>query len=363
MEWPILFHRGRSGHIYQWKVWTENDIIHTEYGLIDGEKQTSSKKATPKNVGRANATTAVEQADLEAQSLYNFKLERKYSTTKEDASQELFLPMLAHDYTKRGKKLRFPIDCQYKIDGLRCLAYWDDGVVRLMSRSGKDYCAKHIAKALEKILPKGTILDGEIYQHGVGFQTISKLIKKERPESKNLEYHVYDVPVWENTADFVWKKRCEQLYELGQKFKAGPIKLVQTETVSNFEEVQSFQGRALAAGFEGTIIRAHDGVYEFGYRSPNLLKFKEFDDAEFEVVSYEEGVGKYEGCVTWICKLSSGQQFKAVPKGTLEEKKDWFDNAKRYLGQFLKVKYQGVSDDGVPRFPVGIGFRDMEHDV
>lgn len=362
MKFPILYHKGRTGAVYSWKIWVEDDQILTEYGQIDGEKQVAQKRATPKNEGRANATTAQEQAVLEAQAMWKFKLDRKYSETVEASQAEVFLPMLAHDYAKRGKKLQFPVDLQYKYDGVRTIAYWEDGAVRLMSRSGKDYYAKHIVKALEKILPKGTILDGEIYQHGVGFQTISRLIKKERPESKNLEYHVYDVPVWENTTDHVWHERCKQLYRIAAKFKTSPVKLVQCETASNFEEVQSFQGRAIAAGFEGTIIRIRDGVYEFGYRSPNLLKFKEFDDDEFEVVSYEDGVGKYEGCVTWICKLPSGKQFKAVPKGTLEEKKEWFDNAKRYLGQFLKVKYQGVSEDGIPRFPVGIGFRDMEND-
>lgn len=67
---PTLYHRGKAGGLYSWRVWTEGADILTEYGLVDGEKQIARKTATPKNVGRANATTAEEQAALEAKSMW-----------------------------------------------------------------------------------------------------------------------------------------------------------------------------------------------------------------------------------------------------------------------------------------------------
>ena len=39
----------------------------------------------------------------------------------------------------------------------------------------------------------GQILDGEIYIHGKSFQQIVRLVKKLRPESKTLQYHIYDI--------------------------------------------------------------------------------------------------------------------------------------------------------------------------
>lgn len=364
-KFKTLYHKGRSGATYQWSIWTEGDTIVTEYGQVNGQMQIARKKATPKNEGRANATTAEEQAELEAASMHKHKLDRKYSENPKDAQEEVFLPMLAHDYMKRGLKAGFPLYAQPKFDGVRTLAYLEDGKVQLMSRGGKPYFADHISSSLQKLfdskkVAKSTVFDGEIYKHGVGFQTISKWIKKQRPESAALEYHIYDLPIIEDTDDFIWDEREAKLKILGNKF-SHPLFAVESVLVHNLTDIKKVQAQFLMEGFEGTILRTLDGIYEFGYRSPSLLKYKEFDDDEFVVVGYEEGVGKYSGCVTWICK-GKGGEFKATPKGSFEEKKDWFANAKKYVGQHLKVKYQGFTDDGLPRFPIGLGFRDMERD-
>ena len=37
-----------------------------------------------------------------------------------------------------------------------------------------------------------------------------------------------------------------------------------------------------------------------------------------------------------------------------------FKNGDKYMGKMLTVKYQNLTDLGVPRFPVGIAFRDYE---
>jgi DNA ligase-1 len=47
-------------------------------------------------------------------------------------------------------------------------------------------------------------------------------------------------------------------------------------------------------------------------------------------------------------------------KGTIESRKEMFKNVKSYYGKELTVQYQEISDEGIPRFPVGIAFRDYE---
>ena len=47
-------------------------------------------------------------------------------------------------------------------------------------------------------------------------------------------------------------------------------------------------------------------------------------------------------------------------KGTDEQRREQWTNWKQYLGKMLTVKYQYLSDDGVPIFPVGITVRDYE---
>ena len=190
-----LYHKSKTGATVQWDIWTEGADIVTEYGQIGGKMQNARKTAIAKNVGRANATTPEEQAILEAKAMHKKRLDGKYSLTIEESNKEVFLPMLAASFDKRKDKVTYPVDVQPKLDGVRCLAYWDGESLKLMSRGGKQWeCSDHIIEELETVLPKGWVLDGELYIHGSTFQEITKLVKKLRPESVNVQFHVYDIP-------------------------------------------------------------------------------------------------------------------------------------------------------------------------
>jgi hypothetical protein len=84
---------------------------------------------------------------------------------------------------------------------------------------------------------------------------------------------------------------------------------------------------------------------------------KQFDDAEFIVTGGKIGRGKFEDMCIFECVTADGEKFDVMPRGTASERKDYLQNLKTYIGQPLKVKYFGVSEDGIPRFAVGLGFR------
>ena len=358
-----LYHQGKTGAIVQWNIWTENADICTEYGQIGGKMQTSRKTATPKNVGRANATTADEQAILEAKAMHKKRLDAKYSLTIEDAKKEVFLPMLAASFDKRKDKVTYPVDVQPKLDGVRCLAYWDGDSVKLMSRGGKQWnCCQHIIDELEQVLPKDWVLDGELYIHGSTFQEITKLVKKLRPESVNVQFHVYDVPRagYEQTelGGSTWSNRkisVELIDEFVENCKS--VKVVRTDFAAHEEDVYELQSEYLEEGYEGAIVRELDGEYKFGYRSNKLLKVKNFMDKEYLIAGFTTGVGRFDGCIVWVCMTEDGQSFKVVPQGTMEERQETYQNADKHIGDWLKVKFFELTDDGIPRFPVGLGIR------
>jgi len=64
--------------------------------------------------------------------------------------------------------------------------------------------------------------------------------------------------------------------------------------------------------------------------------------------------------VVWICETAKGQRFKCRPKGTQADRRDKYRNRQKYFGKMLTVKYQELTNDGIPRFPVGIAIRDYE---
>ncbi len=367
-KFPRLYHKSRSGKIHSWKIWTEGADVCTEYGQLDGKKQTARKTSIGKNIGKTNETTPAEQAERDAASMFTFKLDRKYSETVSESKETIFLPMLAHDFEKKKKKVKYPVDMQPKLDGLRCLAFYDhdEKKVFLMSRSGKSYSVPHLEKQIERLLKDNTdlVLDGELYIHGETFQTITRLVKKHRDESVNLEFHIYDVADVEDPEAVepeTWKDRLRNLKDL---FKDCPKKyrkhLKKHKTIINVKsekDIYAKQAQWVSEGYEGAIVRTHDHLYNWGYRSPGLLKVKNFHDAEFKVVGYTVGVGKAKETVTWECEAESGQIFRCYSKGSMEERKELKDNADSYVGQWLKVKFFERTDDGIPRFPIGIGFR------
>jgi DNA ligase-1 len=59
-------------------------------------------------------------------------------------------------------------------------------------------------------------------------------------------------------------------------------------------------------------------------------------------------------------KNKKGQIFSVRPKGTREMRTEWFKDIKKLTGEKLTVRYQNLSEDGIPIFPVGICVRDYE---
>lgn len=360
---PPLYHQAKTGKIHVWRVWTEGDEIVTEHGQVDGEKQIARKRATPKNVGRSNETTAEEQAALEAKSMWQKKKDQKYHLTPKEAAELQIRPMLAQAFEDRlGKNVTFPAHIQPKLDGMRALAYWDRDRVEILSRGGKSFRAigsvEHIAKAVEAILPKNLILDGEVYAAGLDFQANTKLLKKYRPgESEALALHAYDL-IDLDSLEQPWSERHQALLAFSERFTpGGPLEVVPTDVVASADEVYAQHAVYLEEGYEGAIVRLLDAPYVLGKRSNSLLKVKSFQDEEFKIIAVNDGVGKFEGCAVFRCLTPEGREFDVTPKGSQAKRAEMYQQRDTLIGQFLKVEFFEKTNDGIPRFPVGLGVR------
>jgi DNA ligase-1 len=91
-----------------------------------------------------------------------------------------------------------------------------------------------------------------------------------------------------------------------------------------------------------------------------LQKVKRFVDDEFEIIGGKDGSGRESGLVVFRCVTDSGLEFDVRPRGTHEIRAEMFKNLNEYLGKNLTVRYQELTDDGKPRFPVGLAVRDYE---
>lgn len=379
MKLPTLYKKTSNGKIEQWTIAVVDAVIYTEYGHVGGKLQTACETvAEGKNLGKANATTAQEQAEAQAKSEWNTKLTRKgyvedlaKAERGENAGAGGIRPMLAQPFSKHGDKIEFPCYAQPKLDGIRCIAVVEDGgEVTLWSREQKPITAvPHIAEAVADLgLPPGTVLDGELYNHALraDFEKIVSAVRKQGPvddaAAQLIQYHVYDIPRVVGFVELGFEDRHDHLaVKVIDNPDSSPIIRVETHPVQDQDALAVYFASCRARGYEGCMARNTDAEYEEGKRSYHLQKLKEFDEAEFGIVGVEEGVGKMAGLAIFVCATEDGTHFRCKMEGALEGLRKYVDDPSIAIGNKLTVKYQGLTGKAkVPRFPVGKAIRDYE---
>ena len=137
-----------------------------------------------------------------------------------------------------------------------------------------------------------------------------------------------------------------------------PLVAVKTTYTLNAEELMEQFSEDRAAGYEGTMVRNADSLYE-GKRSYNLQKIKEFDDAEYKIVGVKSGRGRMSECAIFTCAIG-GSEFDCKMEGSLDVLKEILQKPKSVIGKNLTVRYQGFTNGKLPRFPIGVSIRDYE---
>ena len=349
-----LYKIDSNGNTRVWWMEYDNTKYRTHSGIEGGKIVVSGwQYPEAKNVGRANETSVKEQVELEVISQLTKKsAQGKYHSNVETASKgaKFHECMLADKYNAK-KHNKFPYFSQPKLDGVRCLVSKDG----MQSRNGKPILsAPHIREQLEPFFKKfpDVVLDGELYNHDLknDFEKIISLARKTKPtaadltESKKMiQYWIYDVII---DLNFRGRKNF-----IDQNLSSGfSTRIVDTYMIEDEQSVETMLSHYLEKGYEGQMLRVPDSPYE-GKRSKNLIKHKEFEDDEFQIVSIEE------------IRLKDGTtQFSGV-RGSFDMLKDLLYNANDYIGTDVTVRYQNKTEDNKLRFPVVVAFWKGKRDL
>jgi len=273
--------------------------------------------------------------------------------------------MLAHKYDEKRIDWSQPVYIQPKLDGVRCL-FTKDGA---FSRAGKKFM--NLAHIEVKLIPffkqqPDVVLDGELYNHELknDFEKIISLVRKQKPtaddrlEAKQLvQFHMYDYfdgVLYDSYKTRMQKLVCSDLY--GKEIKYVPSKLVDT-----YSYARLLHEEFLEDGYEGSIVRL-DGLYKHG-RSYDLMKFKDFSDAEATITGYEEGKGKRQGTLgKFLMTDDEGIQFGCPPgKGyTYKDLSKMLLNIHDYIGQRATFTYFQRTQAGSYRHPLFKTLRNYE---
>jgi DNA ligase-1 len=369
-ELPTLYARAETGNVLVWDIEVDSNKYRVTSGTENGGKVTSEfTTCQGKNIGKQNETTAEQQAQAEAVAKWKKKVKSGYWEDRNDIDKSAyFQPQLAHKWNDYKDNIDWSngVYISPKLDGLRCIT--SEGGA--FSRNGNEFVAfPHILRELENLFNKypGLRLDGEIYTHKFksDFNKIISLAKKTKPTSEDiaeseqhLEYWIYDCP----SCPGGYHERYQFLHKiiLENCFNNKWIKLCIHKIIKTPSELELNLTNYIENGFEGLMVNLYGGLYE-QKRSKNLLKYKLFQDAEYKIVNITEGTGNRSGMLGYFTlALDNGKTFDSSARGNQDFYKRILIEKDELIGKMATVRFQALTPDGVPRFPVVISIRDYE---
>lgn len=202
-------------------------------------------------------------------------------------------------------------------------------------------------------------LDGELWIARAKFDEVSTLIRSGSLDSslwKSVTYNVFDVP---NACEEFKLTPCtlsNRLKVLERYLQQNPnpyIKIIKQIPIKDQEHLKEFYKDIVFNKGEGVVIRKDLAPYEKG-RSKNALKLKPYEDAECKVIAYTEGKGKFQGKTgALLCQMPDDRVIKI---GSGLKDKDRENPPK--IGSIVTYKFNGLTKNSLPRFPVFLHIRD-----
>lgn len=379
-RFPTIYKRTSKGQIQEWTIIAGKDSYHTEEGVQGGTISVNKPhNVEPKNVGKANETTAEQQAEIEAQAKWDKKLKTGYAKSITEIDKVAFKkPMKGYKWKEYAHKVVFPVQVQDKLNGVRYQAESDAS----RSTGGEIfYTTPHIREALAPIFKAYPyiFIDGEAFNFELRtrLNRLTELVSvcyKEKDltpellaESKQIvEFHVFDAYGFEGiTEETPWVERYAALEKLLEKFAPRYVHLLEYWTVKSLKELMTALEDNRKEGGEGLMVRWGNCPRKEG-KSTMMLKLKHFEDDEFEIVDITGGNGNWAGCAKTIrLKLNNPSprgdtEFDSNIKGDEAWLRELFQNKKKYIGEPATTEYQHYSEYGIPQLPYVIAIRNYE---
>lgn len=223
-----------------------------------------------------------------------------------------------------------------KLDGVR--AYWDGQ--QFWSRGGNVYQAP--AWFTENF--PDTRMDGELWMGRGRFAELSGAVRRLEPVDESwrqIRFMVFDLPAIEQP----FSDRVAAMKAILQPSPSPYLAMVEQFRATDHETLMATLDDVVGQGGEGLMLRRGDSLPTVG-RSDDLLKVKQYQDAEAVIVAHLPGAGKFEGMLGSVrVERPDGRQFRI---GT------GFSDAERInpppVGAVITYKHYGFTATGLPRF-------------
>jgi DNA ligase-1 len=285
-----------------------------------------------------------------------------------------FKPMLASEVDLA--KLVFPVIASPKLDGVRAIV--QNGIV--LSRTLKPIPNDGIQKTFGHLEHfDGELIFGKPTSPTCYRNTVSIIMSRDKDWS-NVYFYAFDHV--ENCHD-EYVARYQALTQDARRLRHTPnLRLLPQHYIMYLQSLLTFEDQQLTDGYEGVMIRKPSSIYKFGRSTTNegiLLKMKRWQDAEFEVVGFDERMENTNPAFTNELGRTAHTSHAAgkVPREDLgalvlkfgestfncgtgfsdEERLEIWNNQDKYLGMMAKVKFFAIGAYDLPRHPVFLGWR------
>ena len=225
-----------------------------------------------------------------------------------------------------------------KLDGVR--AYWSGAEKRFLSRQGNVYHAPAWSTQGLPNLP----LDGELWIDRKAFQRTVSIVRRQDQSDhwREVRFVVFDAPTaqggFENRQEFLQATLCEHQPPFAR--------VLPQERCRGLQHLREELSRIISLGGEGLMLRQPGSCYEVG-RSNTLLKAKSFSEVDAHVIEHLAGQGRHRGRMgALLVRLANGLRFN-VGTGFTDAQRE----SPPAVGSIITVRYQELTDRGVPRFP------------
>ena len=239
-----------------------------------------------------------------------------------------------------------------KLDGVRCIIRKEGNKINAFSRAGKEFTT--LQRVLDDVakIPGDFVLDGEIcIMDGSGnedFQGIMKEIKRKDHTIRNPKYIVFDYLTLE---EFDSKKGEQSLSNRIKKAITNcwgvdnTLSVLEQEKVKDVEHLSELISDADKNGYEGIMLRKDCGYQ--GKRTKNLLKCKQFHDAEYKVIDLDfdtnrvivDGKEVEEMMLRNVIIEHKGNKVSVGSGFSHEEKRYYYENPSKLLNKTITVQY------------------------
>lgn len=287
---------------------------------------------------------------------------------------EEFGCQLAYPYHKYLNKLEgSEIIVTQKLDGHRSICIVKNGKATFYTRkglviNGLDIQEREVEKLVERGFDgKDYVLDGELLAYNADgletkdlFRLTTSILRSDSADKSSVLFNIFDCLPYEEfttgmSKDPFWKRKedlSNAFYSIhplkstkSPESETNPLSRHLYEVENIYEDtyhpnvILSLQEEYVEPlGWEGLMINLSDGLYQTK-RTSDILKVKEFFNADVLVKDVFEGTGELSGTLGGVIIDYKGNDVKVGSGFTLEERNTYWVNPNKIIGKVVDVQY------------------------